>query len=403
MAWLLDAAAPRGPALHVGADTAAKLDLLAGGARYDISCACGPQAPRVRAARGAAPADVGRWVYPAVLPDGRRTAILKVLLTNACAMGCRYCAQSRHVDGPRAHLAPEEVVRAFLALARAGRAHGLFLSSAIPGKSPDRAMEGLLAAARTLRRRGFQGYLHLKVLPGVAPELIEAAAGLATRLSVNLEAPTAARLREIAPEKDLTGEVAATLGHIARAVRAPGARARSHTTQLVVGAGEERDRELLRAAERCYEGYGLERVYYSAFQPVPGSPLAARPPAPPAREHRLYQADFLLRRYGFRCAELVFDGAGQLASALDPKEAWARAHPELFPLEAARAPRALLLRVPGIGPHAAARIVARRGVAPLRRPADLGLSPAALRRAAPYLLVGGRPPAPPRQLELFAR
>lgn len=341
------------------------------------------------------------WIYPAVLPGGRTAPLLKVLLENRCSLDCGYCAQSRLCDQRDAGLEPGELARLFDDLVRAGRVQGLFLSTAIRGR-PDRCMERLVETAERIRiHYGFPGYIHLKVLPGSSPDLAVRAARVADRLSINLEAPTADRLRAIAPAKAGLGRNGPIVARLAELVRRPDLRLASQSTQLVVGAGEETDRELVRVADLGYRRLGLARVYYSAFSPIPGTPLAGRAPCPPAREHRLYQADQLIRCYGFEADELVFGPGGELPLDRDPKTSWAVAHPERFPVEVNQAPRRALLRVPGIGPVVADRILARRREGTLSSLADLGLRGAPAARAAPHLLLNGRrPPAPPYQTSL---
>jgi len=382
------------PLVRTLPSTQQKLELLGQAARYDLSCACGPSAPRIRG-----PGD--RWIYPAVLPSGGRAPMLKVLLESGCERGCLYCSE-RHggADKLTASFAPDELARVFADLHREKRVMGLFLSSAIRGGAV-RTMDRMLAAAEILRRRyRFRGYLHLKVVPGATGDQVDRAMALATRLSVNLEAPTAGRLAAIAPSKGFDGELLAPMRRIARA-EAAGRFARSgQTTQLVVGAADESDLEIGRVASRLYDGLGLARVYYSAFQPVPGTPLASRPPAPPLREHRLYQMDFLLRKYDFDIEEIFFDGAGRLPADRDPKSVWAERHPERFPVEVNTAPPETLMRVPGIGPGAARRIASMRRDARIRSIEALAASGASCRAAAPFVLLDGR--RPPRQLELFA-
>ncbi len=379
--------------LRVAPSVEDRLASLAQAARHDLSCACGPAEPRRRGGDGL-------WIYPAALPSGRTAPMLKVLQASGCERGCLYCVERLGGRGPPVTLAPEELARAFLDLHRAGRVFGLFLSSAIRG-GPVATMDRMLATAGILRERHrFRGYLHLKIIPGARPDQVDRAMALATRLSVNAEAPSAEHLRRIAPGKAFDAQILGPMRQIA-AAEAAGRFARSgQTTQLVVGAAGESDREIAGAAARLYGDLGLARVYYSAFQPVAGTALADRPPVPFAREHRLYQVDFLLRRYGFAVDELPFDRDGLLPLDADPKAAWARLHPERFPVEINTAPEAELLRVPGIGPASAARILDARRAGRLRDVAALAALGVSHRVAAPHLLLDGRPAA--RQLDLFA-
>ena len=365
---------------------------LADAARHDLSCACGPTGRT----RGGA----GGWIYPASLPDGRTTPIMKVALSTACERNCTYCALRAGRDSRRTSLSPDRLASTFEEIHRAGIAHGLFLTSAIRG-GPIATMDRLIATAEILRRRrGFRGYLHLKVMPGCERAQVERAARLATRLSVNLEAPTAEHLAAICPRKGFESEIMTSVRWIKEIMDSGSGSARSQTTQMVVGASTETDRDIVSRAGDLYGTWGMSRVYYSKFQPEPGTPLEGRDPAPFLREHRLYQADFLIRKYGFRAGEIPFDPGGNLSTERDPKEAWADLHPEAFPLEVNRADREALLRVPGIGPDGADRIIARRISRKLRLPADLGMAAHLASRAAPYLLFDGK--AAPRQMDLFA-
>jgi predicted DNA-binding helix-hairpin-helix protein len=382
------------PAVRSAPSLERKLEALGQAARHDLSCACGEGQSRVVGADG-------RWIYPAVLPSGGRVPLLKILQEGGCERGCLYCAQ-RHGGGPAGacRFSADELARLFADLRRAGRVAGLFLSSAIRG-GPVRSMDRLLATAELVRHGGFRGYVHLKLIPGCRSDQVERALEVATRVSVNLEAPTVRHLKEVAPAKRFAEQLLAPMRQVAAAEAAGrGARA-GQTTQFVVGAADESDRDLGRATAWLYRRVGLRRVYYSAFQPIAGTPLQARPPTSPVREHRLYQMDFLLRRYGFAIEEIPFTDDGALPLTADPKTLWAARHPERFPVEVNRAPPEELMRVPGIGPRAARRLVQLRAAGRLRGLGALRAAGAAWRVAAPYLLVDGRRAA--QQLELFAR
>jgi len=373
-------------------DVVDKLTLLGEEARYDLSCgACGTHANRKRD-------DLGKWIYPAALPDGRRVALLKVLQTNACTNDCFYCGTRRSGNFRRVAFSPDQLACAFDEMARRRQAEGIFLSSGIAG-SATRSMDSMLATAELLRRRyQFRGYVHLKIVPGATRAHVEQAMRLADRVSVNLESPKPDYLQRIAPDKRFSEDLLQIVrwvselqrtgrGHLARV---------SQTTQLVVGAAREPDADILRTASWLYRRLGLARVYYSAFQPLPGTPLAELPATSPLREHRLYQCDFLLRRYGFSFDELVFDERGFLPLRADPKALWAEAHPEVFPVEINRASRAQLLRVPGIGPTSADRLLKSRRLGAVRCLEDLRRMGADSERAAHYVLLNGK--RPPFQL-----
>jgi len=371
-----------------------KVEILGRAAQYDVCGeACGTQANRVRD-------DLGRWVYPAVMPDGRRVKLLKVLQSNVCINDCYYCANRAGRDSRRLSFTPGELARAFDQMWHRGLVEGLFLSSAICGR-PTQAMDRMLATVELIRGKyEFPGYIHLKILPGVTEAHVEQAARLASRLSVNLEAPNSTRLACIAPGKSLD-ELVKPLRVIHRLRLESEGRLvpAGQTTQFVVGAADEPDRELLYTVARLYQEVGLHRAYFSAFQPVPDTPLAEHRPTPLWREHRLYQSDFLLRQYGFTFDELIFDEQGDLPRQADPKRMWAMAHPECFPLEVNRASREQLLRVPGIGPRAAHRILRWRRKGKLRTLTDLRKAGAVVRWAAPFVLLDGR--RMPYQMELW--
>src|SRR5205809_3176148 len=287
-----------------------------------------------------APVGITRVTHPGHGP----TRLMRVMQTNACSLSCGYCPTFCGGKVRRVVLSPEETARTFMEAHRAGMAEGLFLTSGVPGR-PQRAMDRMLATVDLLRRReGFRGYVHLKMLPGADEGQVRAAAQLASRLSVNLEGPSDAVVRRLAREKDLSGdllpkrELAGRLSREARLEGRPELAAPSGTTtQFVVGSQGESDRDLLGLVSRL-EGKGLlHHAHFSAFQPVAGTPMEGLPPTPAAREFRLYQAEHLLRQYGFAFEDLVFGSDGNLALEHDPKTAWALGHPAAFPVELLRA------------------------------------------------------------------
>jgi len=361
-------------------------------ARPEDSCPAGP--------------DMFPYVSHLTTPDGRRKPILKVLQTSICQNDCNYCAFRAGRDFRRAHFTPDALARGFDLMQRAGVVQGLFLSSGIAGTL--RTMDEMIATVELVRNRyGFRGYVHLKLLPGVEPDQIARAIQLADRVSANLEAPTPETLTLLAPRKriaELVGPLRTAAGLIrqARAASASipevgGARL-GVSTQFVVGPAGESDRDLLTTVQTLHREVRFARVFYSAFSPVRDTPFEHIVPTDPRREFRLYQADFLLRRYGFAAEEMAFDEAGRLSPDVDPKAAWARAHPERFPIEVNQAPLAELLRVPGIGPRSAQAILQARRQANLRELGDLRKLGARADQAAPYVLLAGR--RPPHQLPL---
>ncbi len=375
-------------------DIEEKLEFLGKAAQYDLCGeACSPGVHRMKD-------DLGRWLYPAVLPDGRKVILLKVLLSNACTNNCLYCANRAGRDCPRMYFTPEELASTFDHLWRRGVVKGLFLSSAVDG-NPDDVMARMIAVAEIIRRRyGFPGYIHLKVIPGASKAAVEAMARWATRMSVNLEAPSPEALKRIAPGKDFTESLFTPIAWIKELVEEGKAiLPAGQTTQFMVGPGGERDRDLLRLAQSLYRDFGLRRIYYSAFQPIPDTPLENHPPTPAWREHRLYQADFLIRRYGFTVEELPFDPSGNLPREGDPKLLWALNHPEFFPVEVNTADYQQLLRVPGIGPRSARRIISERRKGAIRFLEDLRKLGVVTGRAAPFITLRGKRPA--FQMELL--
>jgi putative DNA modification/repair radical SAM protein len=338
--------------------------------------------PQMRQAPGAA------GIYWAAA-RGRRVPLLRALRTNVCELDCRYCAINRHRDTRRASFRPEELARTFMQMHERGMVVGIFLSSGVAG-GPDRTAEKLIETVELLRERyRYRGYVHLKVMPGQSPDYIRRAFELADRLSINLEAPTPDHLARIAPSKDFWRHLVAPMREVVRLQRLHPEKLRAgQITQMVVGAAGDSDRDILAATQWLYGELGMRRVYYSAYRPVCGEVLA--PPASDLREHRLYQADWLMRFYGFRLEELPFGPGGSLPQDMDPKLAWALRHPELFPVEVNRAPREWLLRVPGIGPESAQRIVRRRREGAIRSLEELRGLGVVVRRALPFLLLDGR-------------
>ncbi|MGQ3053555.1 MAG: putative DNA modification/repair radical SAM protein [Roseateles sp.] len=412
-----------------------KLAVLADAAKYDASCASsGGDKRDSRDGRGIG-STTGAGICHAFTPDGRCVSLLKVLLTNWCVYDCLYCINRKSSDVRRARFSIDEIVQLTLSFYRRNVIEGLFLSSGII-RTPDYTMEQVIEVARRLREQEhFKGYIHLKTIPDASAELVELAGRYADRLSINVELPSAASLKQLAPEKNADG-IERTMSRIhlrlqaakearreAEAVRAlPGANARAarpapfapagQSTQLIVGADASDDRAVLQLSNRLYRGQGLRRVYYSAYSPIPHASSQLPPRAAPLlREHRLYQADWLMRFYGFSADEIVTE-AGFLSLQHDPKLAWALAHPASFPLDVDRAPREQLLRVPGLGVGSVDKLPAARQNRRLRRADLLALGPAA-KRALPFLVAVdhrprvtdlqmlARPAAQPQQATLF--
>ena len=407
-----------------------KLEILADAAKYDASCASSG-AKRAGNGKGIGHSD-GSGICHSYTPDGRCVSLLKILLTNFCTYDCVFCVNRVSSDIQRARFTPDEVVNLTLDFYKRNYIEGLFLSSGII-QSPDYTMEQLIAVARSLRSvHHFGGYIHLKTIPGCDQRLVDEAGRWADRLSANIELPTQQDLVQLAPEKKAS-VIETTMSQIQakkdevdderkrtrlNLEKAPRFAPAGQSTQLVVGATATSDRDIIARASGLYDTYKLRRVYYTGFSPYPEAdarlPLKA---APLVREHRLYQADWLMRFYGFEAAELTSDAEPELSLSEDPKSSWARRHPEFFPIDVNTAPREALLRVPGIGYKNVERIVR------IRRYQKLSLEHlrklhVQLKNAAAYILavdhlpsasrVNLHPDAPavvpvaPAQLELFA-
>ena len=366
-----------------------KLRILSEAAKYDVSCATsGAVRPPMKDGLGHSE---GRSICHSFTPDGRCVALLKILLTNHCIYDCVFCVNRASSDVERACFTPEEVAHITIEMYKRNYIEGLFLSSGI-FRTPDTTMEQLVRAVRILRtEHRFNGYIHLKAIPGASTRLIEEAGLWVDRLSANIELPTPADLAKLAPEKSHP-VIEHTMDSIDRRLeadqdrdpRAPQFAQAGQTTQMVIGATDASDAEILSLSDRLYRQYRLRRIYYSAFSPIPNGDfrLPLQPP-PLLREHRLYQADWLMRHYRFDRRELIEQG--NLDLSYDPKLAWALRHREQFPVDVNCASRERLLRVPGIGYKNVLRIISirryhRLGEADLRR---LGV---VLRRARPFIV-----------------
>ena len=332
-------------------------------------------------------------------PDGRCISLLKILLTNFCVYDCLYCVNRVSSNTPRARFTVDEVVRLTLDFYRRNYIEGLFLSSGII-RNPDYTMEQVIEVAQRLREdNDFRGYIHLKTIPDASDDLVARAGRYADRLSINIELPTVASLTRLAPEKDAGGirkSMARLRTHIddaneeARERRQPRRFAPAgQSTQMIVGADESSDRSIIDTSASLYGSYRLKRVYYSAFSPIPDSasmlPLKA---LPLVREHRLYQADWLMRFYGFAPNEIPVSATGMLALDIDPKLAWALRHRECFPVDLNAADREMLLRIPGLGTKAVKRIVSARRARTLRLD-DLERLHVPLKKVLPFVTVPG--------------
>jgi len=376
-------------------DTHRKLAALADASRFDLSCACGTRDNADHRRRGPG----GVWLYPASLPRGGTSIMLKTLLSSACVNDCRYCPFRRDRDVRRHTLGPDEIARAFMDLVRSRDIHGLFLSSGVV-RDADHTMDRMAAVARILRTKyEYRGFLHLKVIPGASDAAIEEVLSLAGAVSLNAEVPTRSAFAGLSRRKDYDRDIVGPIKRISRLTARGERHARiKQTTQFLVGAATETDAQIVQATGSLYRRWGLSRVYFSAYQrglgdpSLPGEQPGARTQGDLlTREHRLYQVDWLLRKYGFDADEIPFEAGGSLSLSADPKEIWARRHPERFPLDVNRADKRELLRVPGLGLVTVDRVLRiRRGGGRLRSLRDLGKIGKRLRKAEPYVKFGHR-------------
>ena len=402
-----------------------KLAILSDAAKYDASCASsGGEKRDSRDGKGIG-STTGSGICHAYAPDGRCISLLKILMTNFCIYDCAYCINRVSSNVERARFSPEEVIELTLEFYRRNYIEGLFLSSGII-RSPDDTMADMVRIVKTLREEhGFRGYIHLKTIPDAAPHLIEEAGRHADRLSINVELPTDKAVRDYAPEKnpDQIRKSMADVRVLREAGRDKTYRGRKATrfapagqsTQMIIGADGANDATILRTSTRLYSSYRLGRVYYSAFSPIPDASATLPLIQPPLmREHRLYQADWLMRFYGFDAAEITAaQPDGNLDLTLDPKLAWALEHRALFPVDVNHADREMLLRVPGFGTKTVGRILASRRHRSVRWE-DLQRMGANLKNARSFITLPGwrakhldaadlraRFAPPPEQLALF--
>ena len=368
-------------------DVENKLRILADAAKYDTACASSGSV-RKRPDGGIGNAAPG-GICHSFTPDGRCVSLLKILLTNYCIFDCLYCVNRVSSDTPRARFSVDEVVNLTMDFYRRNYIEGLFLSSGIV-QSAEYTMEQLVAVARKLRvEQKFGGYIHLKGIPGVSRELLAEAGRWADRLSINIELPTDVDLQKLAPAKTHCA-IERSMEEVQVASKAePGLMPAGQTTQMIVGATPRSDAEILAKASTLYTARGLRRVYYSAFSPIPHghSDLPAAAP-PTVRENRLYQADWLMRYYGFGAAELTAGPEDDLPLGMDPKLAWALRHREFFPVDVNTAAREALLRVPGFGVRNVKRILSVRRFRRLTT-FDLVKLRVPIRRAEPFISVDG--------------
>lgn len=388
-----------------------KLAILADAAKYDASCSSSGTEQRDSSGKGsqALGSAGGTGICHSYTPDGRCISLLKILLTNACIYDCHYCINRRSSDTPRARFTPQEVVKLTLDFYKRNYIEGLFLSSGII-RNPDYTMEQVVEIARCLRvDHQFRGYIHLKTIPEASQELIELAGQYADRISINIELPTQESLATLAPEKNLRRTRQAMGGirsrieenqaarrdkTVPRAKKPPSFSPAGQSTQMIIGADESTDHDILHRSNDLYSSYRMRRVYYSAFSPIPdSSPILPAKSPPLIREHRLYQADWLLRFYGYSVTEIANQENPTLDLDLDPKLSWALRNRSLFPINVNRAPKDSLLRIPGIGVRSVQRILSARRHHALRLQ-DLQTLGVSLKKCRPFLTTIDYHPSP---------
>ena len=378
--------------------TLEKLGILADAAKYDASCASSGTAKKdSRGGKGIGSTE-GMGICHAYAPDGRCISLLKILLTNHCIFDCHYCINRKSSNVVRAKFTPQEIVDLVLNFYRRNYIEGLFLSSGIV-KSSNHTMEQMVEVARILRdEHDFRGYIHLKTIPEADPELIRQAGLYADRVSINVELPTDSGLTRLAPDKNarqIEGAMAGTKDAIAenkderkRFRHAPRFAPAGQSTQMIVGADAASDADIVGKASRLYGSFGLRRVYYSAFSPIPDASAVLPLKRPPLiREHRLYQSDWLMRFYGFAANEVVdaTEADGNLPLDIDPKLAWALKFRDRFPVDVNRAPKEVLLRIPGLGVRAVGNILASRRHRTLRLD-DVARLTVSIARVRPFIV-----------------
>jgi predicted DNA-binding helix-hairpin-helix protein len=365
-------------------DTQKKLEILSTDAQYDLACACACNNNERRHRGGD-----GKWIYPVSLPNGGTSILFKTLVSNVCSNDCKYCPLRGDQDVRRCSLNVEETANVFLDYLRQKKVHGLFLSSGVLG-TPDASMEKLNDVARLLRQRHrFRGYIHLKIIPGASDAAIEEAVSLSSTVSLNIETPGEKHLAKVSNKKHFIEDIIKPIQLISRLTQKGGRfEGVNQTTQFIVGAADERDNEIVKYMGGLYDRLRMHRIYFSAYQRDLGEEMLGGGPTAGdvlAREHRLYQVDFLMRKYGFQESEIVFEKEGNLSLATDPKEMWARAHPERFPVNVNSAPGNELMRVPGLGPVSVLRILSRRRQGRIAGIQDIGKPGVLLRKANAYL------------------
>ena len=366
-----------------------KLEILSADAQYDLACACGSTKDEHRKR-----SSHGKWIYPVTLPNGGNRSLFRTLISNVCSSDCKYCPLRAQRDVRRCTLNPAETASVFWDYFTSGQVFGLFLSSSMCG-SADATMDRLNTTAKILRQKyRYRGYIHLKIIPGASAPAIEEAISLSTAVSLNIETPGEKNLAKLSQRKNYIRDIIEPIKLISR-LTSRGAKydGVKQTTQFIVGAAGETDSEIVKYTAGLYDRLKMHRVYFSAYQrglgdeQLPGEKTAPQNPEEIfTREHRLYQVDFLLRKYGFNESDVFFDAGGNLSMDTDPKETWAKRHPEAFPVNINRASKWELLKVPGLGPVTVERILNQRQHSRINNIESLGRPNARLRKAEKYLV-----------------
>jgi predicted DNA-binding helix-hairpin-helix protein len=370
-------------------DTMEKLKVLSEDSQYDLACACGT-GDADRRKRG----QDGKWLYPVVLPRGGYSILLKTLLSNACVNDCKYCPLRSESNVRRCTLQPEEVAHTFMEYRRRKNVFGLFLSSGVINNA-DYTMDRINAVARLLRYKyKYRGYIHLKIIPGASDAAVEDSISLASAVSLNIETPGKKHFDTLSSRKNYDKDIIHPLKLMSKLTERGMRYSRVKcTTQFLVGAADERDSEIIQYMSALYDRLKFNRLYFSAYQKglgnadIPGEmQFLASPDGPFMREHRLYQVDFLMRKYGFRRDEIPLDITGNLNLDRDPKEVWAENHPEFYPVRINTSSRERLLRVPGLGPVTVERILKIRREGRINHPETLGIKGRRLEKIRKYVV-----------------
>ena len=369
-------------------DTQKKLEILSTDAQYDLACACGSSDTQSRKR-----SEEGKWIYPVTLQNGGKSILFKTLISNVCKNDCKYCPLREQMDIRRCSLNPEETAKVFLDYYNQKKVFGLFLSSGVFGSS-DTTMEKLNSIAKILRyKHKFKGYIHLKVIPGSSNAAVEEAVSLASAVSINIETPGQKNLAKLSNKKDYIKDIIEPMKLISNLTQKGSRYQRvKQTTQFIVGAAGEQDKEIVKYMFGLYDRLNMNRVYFSAYQrglgeeSISGENAIFENPADIlTREHRLYQVDFLLRKYGFKETDIMFDKDGNLSLTADPKEIWAKMHPEMFPVNINKASKFTLLKVPGLGPITVDHIIKTRKNSMIRGVEQIGKIGLRLKKAEKYL------------------